>query len=283
MLGPTNALELTQHYDVIVDCSDNATTRYLLNDIAVLTHKPLISGSAIGSSGQVSVFHYRAPSDCEVHSGCYRCVFSTPSPITQSCSDFGVLGPVTGMIGCTQAMEVLKVLMGKPQQDVMCGRLLMVDLMSGMFRTVKYPRKRNCIACGDAPAISLANISEFLPIATCEIEKNSIQEEQEISCKSLHKKLHADDGTSSYLLIDVRNTTQFKICSLPKFTNIPLSELSLDKIQDLLQDTNKTVEVYIICRRGIDSTKAVHMLNSEPKTGTVPMKFINIQGGLEAW
>jgi len=105
MLTHENALEIIRDYDCIVDASDNPKTRYLINDACILADKPLISGSAIGSEGQLSVFNWKG-------GPCYRCLYPKPSITAgaKSCSDAGVLGPVPGLIGILQALEVLKVL-----------------------------------------------------------------------------------------------------------------------------------------------------------------------------
>ena len=100
-----NAVDFVASHDVVVDASDNPMTRYLINDACVLAGKPLVSGSAIGTEGQLTVYN---------HDGgpCYRCLYPNPNPTEgcKSCSDSGVLGPVPGLIGILQSVEVLKVL-----------------------------------------------------------------------------------------------------------------------------------------------------------------------------
>jgi len=102
-----NALELVANHNVVVDASDNPMTRYIVNDACVLAGKPLVSGSAIGTEGQLTVYN---------HDGgpCYRCLYPKPNTTEgcKSCSDNGVLGPVPGLIGILQSVEVLKVLTG---------------------------------------------------------------------------------------------------------------------------------------------------------------------------
>lgn len=106
-LTSTNALAIVSRHTCVVDASDNPQTRYLVNDACVLADKPLVSGSAIGIEGQLTVYNYQG-------GPCYRCLY--PKPDTReglkSCSDHGVLGPVPGLIGILQAMEVIKVLTG---------------------------------------------------------------------------------------------------------------------------------------------------------------------------
>lgn len=99
-----NAGKLVEAYDIIVDASDNPGTRYLINDAAILAKKPLVSGAAVGTDGQLSVYGYKG-------GPCYRCLHpaAPPSGSFVSCSDAGVLGPITGVIGSLQALEVMKI------------------------------------------------------------------------------------------------------------------------------------------------------------------------------
>ncbi len=103
-----NALEIVSRHDCVVDASDNPQTRYLINDACVLAGVPLISGSAIGVEGQLTVYNYKG-------GPCYRCLYPKIDTIegSKSCSDNGVLGPVPGLIGVLQAVETIKVITGK--------------------------------------------------------------------------------------------------------------------------------------------------------------------------
>jgi adenylyltransferase and sulfurtransferase len=104
-LTESNALTLVSAHDCIVDASDNPQTRYLVNDACVLSDKPLVSGSAMGMEGQLTVYNYQG-------SPCYRCLYPKPNATegSKSCADNGVLGPVPGLIGILQAVETIKIL-----------------------------------------------------------------------------------------------------------------------------------------------------------------------------
>ena len=108
-----NALELVKSHDCVVDASDNPQTRYVVNDACFLasttttrSRVPLVSASAIGTEGQLTVYHHTG-NGC-----CYRCLYPKPPPDyhSKSCSDHGVLGPVPGLMGVLQATEVIKIL-----------------------------------------------------------------------------------------------------------------------------------------------------------------------------
>lgn len=111
-LDSENAMELISSVDIVVDCSDNIGSRYLINDVCVQTGKTLVCGSALKLEGQISTFNYSNESD----SPCYRCIFPIPTPpeFVDGCSDVGVLGPITGIIGNLQALETIKVILGFP-------------------------------------------------------------------------------------------------------------------------------------------------------------------------
>ncbi|KAJ1948120.1 Molybdenum cofactor synthesis protein 3, partial [Linderina macrospora] len=103
LLDSANALDIMRGYDVVVDATDNAATRYLINDACVMLTIPLVSGSAVRLDGQLTVYNYNG-------GPCYRCLFPTPPPVEtlSNCSETGVLGVVPGIIGCLQAMEAVK-------------------------------------------------------------------------------------------------------------------------------------------------------------------------------
>lgn len=106
-LTSENALDLVSKHDVVVDASDNPQTRYLVNDACVLSARPLVSGSAIGTEGQLTVYNYKG-------GPCYRCLYPKVDVKegSKSCTDNGVLGPVPGLIGVLQSVEAIKVLTG---------------------------------------------------------------------------------------------------------------------------------------------------------------------------
>src|SRR6266850_408862 len=144
-------LELFGKYDLIIDGSDNFGTRYLVNDACVLLGKPNVHGSIFRFDGQATTF---------VPGGgrpCYRCLFPEPPPpeLAPSCQEAGVLGVLPGIIGMVQAVEAVKLLLGKGEPLV--GRLLLYDALEQKFREVKYARDPACPACGDNP------IRELLP------------------------------------------------------------------------------------------------------------------------
>lgn len=130
---------------VVIDCSDNFATRYLLNKLCVQLKKPLVSGAAIGFEGQVTVYDMRSET-----SPCYHCLFPDQSEASgednaMRCATHGVFSPLVGMIGTTQAAEALKLLMGIGES--LQGCLLLLDALTMEWRTIKLRKDLACAVC----------------------------------------------------------------------------------------------------------------------------------------
>lgn len=133
--------------DVVVDCSDNFVTRFLVNDACVLMQKPLVSGAVLKFEGQITTI---VPGKGH----CYRCLFEDlpPEEVRNSLQLAGLLGALPGVIGTLQAMEVLKCLLGLG--ELLTNRLLIYDALKANFRTVSVPRNRSCCVCSDTHSAS---------------------------------------------------------------------------------------------------------------------------------
>ncbi|HEX9809727.1 MAG TPA: molybdopterin-synthase adenylyltransferase MoeB [Alphaproteobacteria bacterium] len=148
-LGPANVMDLIAPYDIVADGSDNFPTRFLLNDACYFARKPLVSGALLRFEGQVSTFKAY-----DGESPCYRCIFPGPPPegLIPTCAEGGVLGAVAGVIGCLQATEVIKELIGIGEG--LAGRLLVMDALTATFRRITVRRDPACPLCGDRPSIT---------------------------------------------------------------------------------------------------------------------------------
>jgi len=125
--------------DVVIDGSDNFSTRFALNKASVKSKTPLVSGAAIRMEGQVSVFN-KTPS-----SPCYRCLYKDEGELDASCSNNGVLSPVVGIIGSIQATEAIKVLLDLG--ECLDGKLMMLDAFQMEWRTLKLKKDPACPVC----------------------------------------------------------------------------------------------------------------------------------------
>jgi molybdopterin/thiamine biosynthesis adenylyltransferase/rhodanese-related sulfurtransferase len=147
MLSGENARELFAQYDVIVNGCDNFPTRYLANDVAIFTKKPLIDGGIFRFEGQLTtIVPFQSP--------CYRCRYPSPPPPEEapSCAEAGVLGVLPGIVGTLQATEVIKLITGAG--DPLTGRLLHIDALAMKFREFRIPRDPQCPVCGENPSIT---------------------------------------------------------------------------------------------------------------------------------
>ncbi|MFQ6405841.1 molybdopterin-synthase adenylyltransferase MoeB [Methylophilus sp. 'Pure River'] len=127
--------------DVVIDCSDNFATRYLLNQLCFSRKTPLVSGAAIRFEGQLSVFDFRHD-----ESPCYHCLYpDVGDDQALRCADNGVFAPLVGMIGTAQAAEAIKVLLNIGQ--TMQGRLLLLDALSAEWRTIRLKKDPSCTVC----------------------------------------------------------------------------------------------------------------------------------------
>src|SRR5205823_1627725 len=145
LLNSENALDIIKDYDIVVNGCDNFATRYLANDACYFLNKPLVDGSILFFEGQASVF---IPGN-----GCYRCLYPAPPPpgMVPSCAEGGVLGVLPGIVGCIEAIETIKLILGLGESLV--GRLLLFDALAMEFREVKLRRDPECPVCGDSPTL----------------------------------------------------------------------------------------------------------------------------------
>ena len=268
-----NAMDLVKTYDVVLDASDNVATRYLLNDACVIAGKPLVSGSALRFEGQLTVYNYppgKGPT--------YRCLFPVPPPAhaVTNCSDGGILGAVTGVIGCLQAIESVKVIVQVPELEILSGKLLIFDGTSGRFRCVKLRGRKQ-----DSQPTALIDYEQFCGSAATDKDKP-------LEVLKLAERLNVSDYQRQYLaaqrdhlLLDVRTQPEMEICKLENATNVPIEELETRdgcaKVEDLL----KSNEIVVCCRRGNDSQRAVMKLREHFEGKNV--KVTDLIGGLHAW
>uniref|UniRef100_A0A0D3FBR8 Adenylyltransferase and sulfurtransferase MOCS3 n=1 Tax=Oryza barthii TaxID=65489 RepID=A0A0D3FBR8_9ORYZ len=283
-LNASNALDIMRQYDIVVDATNNLPSRYMISDCCVLMNKPLISGSAVGLEGQLTVYHHNG-------SPCYRCLYPNPpsSPTSQSCSDNGILG--IRVIGCLQALEAIKVAtaVGKP----LCGRMLHFDALSSHTRIVKISRSSpTCKVCGENPVFTKEDFVNFdyESFTQSPMSKNSttrslnlLPENARVSCRDYKKVL---DSGRPHLLVDVRPSHHFQIASMAHSINVPLS--LLEEKLPLLRDSAREVSsrrdgrqhcpVYVICRRGNDSQVAVQILRENGF-----LYASDVAGGFESW
>src|SRR5881296_1007005 len=261
-LSSDNALELFRDFEIIADGTDNFPTRYLVNDACVLTGKPNVYGSIFRFEGQASVFAMK-------EGPCYRCLYPEPPPpgLVPSCAEGGVLGVLPGIVGSIQAMETIKLILGRG--DNLVGRLLLFDALGMKFRELKLRKNPNCPMCGTHRTITkLIDYYQFCGVRGEEAPGTAVQV-PEITPRELKARL--DRGDDLFIL-DVREPHEYQICNL-KGHLLPLGELPR-RVHEL--DSSR--EIVAHCRSGKRSAEAVDFLR---KAGF--RKILNLKGGILAW
>ncbi len=259
-----NAMGIASPYDLIIDGSDNFPTRYLTNDLCVLTGKPNVYGSVYRFEGQVSVFDAR-------HGPCYRCLFPDPPPpgLVPSCAESGVLGILPGTIGTLQATETLKLILstGEP----LIGKLLLYNAQDMSFESVKLRKNPNCKVCGEHPSVTeLIDYEAFCGVPGREVETGSAGKEWDITPSELEAQLKSGVHIT---LVDVREPHELEISHIDGTRNIPLGQLAMRSTELDPQE-----DIVLICKAGVRSTRALHIL-----LGAGFRKLHNLEGGLNAW
>nr|YP_010337380.1 molybdopterin biosynthesis protein [Pulvinaster venetus]UNJ16965.1 molybdopterin biosynthesis protein [Pulvinaster venetus] len=209
-LNHENALKIISSYDIIIDGTDNFKTRYLINDIAWILHKPVIYGAIFQFSGQISVFNYRGGPT-------YRDLYSEKflSSEIPTCSQGGILGPVAGIIGSLQAVEVIKIILGL--ENILNGKLLIYDALTMSFRYIAIVKSNQLLK-----AKSLIQSSFY----------NLLDQSEDLIPLSVNNLHSISFNTLNYLIIDVRTSLEYKICHINNSINILLSRIN--KLKELV-------------------------------------------------
>lgn len=241
-----NAIRLFENYDIVVDGTDNFSTRYLINDAAVLTYKPVVFGSIFKFTGQLSVLNYK-------NGPTYRCLFPTPPAPEKAanCSEVGVLGVLPGIIGCLQANEVLKIIVGKGK--ILSGMLLTFDALT--MQQVLLPFEKN-------HAILITSLSDdYQGFCGFQSERNALNWPQ------------FEVQSDLFNVLDVRTLLERQASCIPSI-HIPLAELET-RWHELPVD--KKLIVY--CKSGVRSQKALQILRKL----AFQQELFTLKGGLEAY
>jgi adenylyltransferase/sulfurtransferase len=201
-----NALDLVRAHDLVVDCSDNFRTKFLINDAAVLAARPAVFASVYQYEGQLQVYKP------ERGQACLRCLWpdATADGVVGNCAEAGVLGPVPGIFGTLQAMLCLKILLGMPGQ--LDGEMFLLDFTTFSSVKLKAPRRRSCAApdCSVIRGIAReeAGIEVSLPSLAAAADSNfeviDIRTAEEVAARPAQARLSDPDQLTSgrrYLLV----------------------------------------------------------------------------------
>lgn len=235
-LTQQNAADIINGYDLLLDCTDDLPSRYVINDACVKTGKPFVYAGIHRFEGQLSVFNYKGGPT-------YRCLFPEPDtpPANVRCAEAGVLGTVPALMGTWQANEAIKLIVGV--EEVLSGKLLLLNLKSNLTSVVQLQRKTQPAGMADRQ-----------------------HEEPGISAEALRKGLQ--NHRENFQLVDLREPGELPVIELLQELRLPLSELTARL--DML-DTGKTIVLY--CQSGQRSTQAARWLTK--KYGMKDIRTLN--------
>lgn len=258
-LTTKNALGLFQQFDIIVDGTDNFSTRYLVNDAALLTEKPLVYGSIYKFQGQISVFNYKnGPS--------YRCLFpEPPAPGTiKNCSEIGVIGVLPGVIGTQQANEALKIIL--EIGEVQSGKLMLYDALTAMYSTINIQVAQQEI--DRVKAMSQQDFELMDYDLFCGI-KNELSE-HEIDANTLRSWIDAID----IRIIDLREEWEE-----PALEGTNVERITMNAILHQINRFITEKKVVLVCQTGIRSNQVRILLEQEHQLNNI----VELKGGMESY
>jgi molybdopterin/thiamine biosynthesis adenylyltransferase/rhodanese-related sulfurtransferase/molybdopterin converting factor small subunit len=261
-LTSENALRILEPYDVVVDGTDNFPTRYLVNDACVLLGKPNVYGSIFKFEGQCTVFNYGDGPN-------YRDLYPEPPPpgLVPSCAEGGVLGILPGVVGCLQATETIKILLGAGTN--LSGRLLLYDALNMKFRELKLRRDPHA-----EPITELIDYQQFCGIPGADAHEEQAPADEgfaRISVQEARAKL--DGGWAPYVL-DVRKPHEAQIVSFSFMDRLQPHEDVLAIADELPRDR----DILVTCKVGGRSAKAAAALAAAGFT-----RLYNLEGGITGW
>jgi molybdopterin/thiamine biosynthesis adenylyltransferase/rhodanese-related sulfurtransferase len=244
-----NALHTIKDYDLVIDATDNFSTRYLLNDACVILNKPLIYGAVQQHEGHVSVFNYQGGPT-------YRCLYPTPPSAGEipDCNTAGVLGVVPGIVGCQQALQAVKVITGVGQ--TLSGYLQIFDFLQDeqykmKLKTNPQNKQINTLqATYDAPVCNTVLL---------------------LSVEELYDWYESE---KAFKLIDVREPVEFEEVHLQGALSIPLLQLKPAELT-----VNIDLPVVMFCEKGARSNKAAQMLQKQYPQANM----YSVLGGMNYW
>jgi len=256
-LDESNVLDLFSRYDIVVDGTDNFSTRYLINDACVILDKPCVMGSIFRFDGQASVFWAS-------QGPCYRCIYPSPPPkeMVLNCAEGGVLGALCASIGSIQATETLKLIVG--MGSTLVGSIIFYDALQSNYDKVKIVKDPSCSFCAEpGQAKMLENYEAF-----CGVETHS----SEISAEQLAFRINEGELLQ---IVDVREPNEWNDSHLDGAVLIPLQEFFDGRAFEKIL-TDRPVILY--CHLGIRSARALTALEEAGFTDAA-----HLRGGIVAW
>lgn len=250
------ALEVSQDYDLIVDCTDNFSSKFLINDIALRLNKPFVQASVSGFEGRMASFW-------ATKGACYRCLYpSLPEFKVQNCQESGVLGPIVGVVGSWQALECIKVLLdihGARLLRPSYGRLMVFDFLGNSQTALTVPKREKCLCQSDPESIRVWQVA-----SVCEVGPRV----REVTWEEA-------SSMESVAFLDVRERPEVERGMIPGARHWPLSRLEGGEMPEFLDRCQSWV---IYCAGGVRSRRATSLL----KVKNPHLELFSLARGIDA-
>ena len=305
-IAPDTALGIMRDYDLVLDCTDNPSSRYLISDAAILLQKPVVSASALRTDGQLMVLNHPVAAQGVSNGGpCYRCIFPKPPPpeTVLSCGEGGILGPVVGTMGVMQALEAIKLLaagscrvdthanggsLGVENPSPQSFSMLLFSAYSHPpFRCMKMRgRRKDCRACSAQAKLSedsmLTSNEDYLQFCGAAIPSQILDPEERVRPEDLAEVMQK--SPQDQVIVDVREKPHFDVYNLQNSINMPYSDFKYGKQEKAqYEQLQGSKPIYIICRLGNDSQIAVKHLKSLGFDRGGARYIGDVAGGWQAW
>lgn len=257
-IDSSNAVDIVSRFDVVVDGTDNFTTRHVVGDACYLAGVPSVWGSVFQFQGQVSVF----PAGGRP---CYRCLYPEPPPaeLAPSCAEGGVFGALCATVGSVQAAEVLKLIIGIGEPLI--GRVWSHDGWEAKTRVLSFPPRDDCVLCGPNPTVT--SVEEVAQVCGVESQVPTL------NTSSLETLLaQREAGERSFDLVDVREPFEWDIAQISGATNVPLQDFI-----EGLGDRDPSRQIILYCKSGARSERAATAALSHG------LPVSHLDGGIIAW
>jgi adenylyltransferase/sulfurtransferase len=256
----TNVMSLIAGYDLVLDGSDNFTTRFLMADACYLAKIPLLQGAVFEYGAQLALFD-------PGQTACYRCVFEQPpqSNALAPCAEVGVLGVVPGTVGVMMATEAIKYLTGLGQS--ITGKLLIYNALNQTLKTLQLSKNPYCPLCGERPSI----LAPKAMAVAC--GGGAISEA--LKAFELLPEAFRDRLAQGWLVLDVREAEEFAAGHLPQADNLPLSSFNEETLRARF---GLEQPILLYCQKGVRSLKALQQFRDFGY-----QQVYSLAGGLSVW
>ncbi len=262
MLTADNIRTFIEGYDLVIDCTDNYKSRYLINDACVLSGIPLVFASIYQYEGQVGILGYEG-------GPCLRCLYPEPPEpgLVPTCAEGGTISPLAGIVGSIQANEALKLIIGCGEH--LSGKLLSIDTFGIRSTVLSVKKDSKCPLCGASPSIT--EVSDFDYEEFCHLKEE--QTEEIVEGLTPEELAHRIESGEAITIVDVREPHERAIVKFPDALVIPIGQLARRQ-----KELDPNIDTVFICKEGKRSILAINTLREAGYKGPA----YNLKGGMDA-